>query len=64
MNIEYYFLKRSALQFRQDLIEINESLDLLTLEESLAIISYIDSIKVKMKIAEEKLVEKLSRYEK
>jgi len=63
MNIEYFFLKRSALQFKQDLIDIDDSLDLLSPEEAIVIISYMDSIKFKMKPIKDKLSKKLMRNE-
>ncbi len=59
MNIEYLFLKRSALQFRQDLIDIDEILNLLSPEEVFGLASYIDSIKWKMKPVEEKITKRL-----
>ena len=59
INIEYLFLKRSALQFRQDLSEISLILDNLSEEQIIGVASYIGSIKNKIKYIEDKFAEKL-----
>jgi hypothetical protein len=57
-NIEYLFLVRSALQFKEDLTDISKVLDSLSEEQVVVIASYADSIKDKIRHIEEKLTDK------
>ncbi len=58
-NIEYFFLKRSALQFRQDLSDIGPVLDNLSEEQIIGVASYIKSIRHKIKYIEDELNKKM-----
>ncbi len=51
-NIEYLLLVRSALQFREDLIDISEILDSLSNEQVIVVSSYVSSIKEKINYIE------------
>ena len=57
-NIEYLFLVRSALQFKEDLTDISKVLDSLSEEQVMVIASYTDLIKDKIRHIEERLVDK------
>ncbi len=57
-NIEYLLLVRSALQFKEDLIEISEILDSLSSEQVIVVSSYISSIKEKINYIENEFAKK------
>jgi hypothetical protein len=57
-NIEYLLLVRSALQFKEDLIEISEILDSLSSEQVIVVSSYMSSIKEKINYIENEFAKK------
>jgi len=57
-NIEYLFLVRSALQFKEDLIEISEILDSLSSEQVIVVSSYMSSIKERINYIENEFAKK------
>jgi len=61
-NIEYYFLKRSALRFRQDLSDIIPILNSLSEEQILGLVSYISAIKNRIQNIEGKIADKFDSF--
>jgi hypothetical protein len=62
-NIKYSFLKRSSLQFRQDLSDISLALDSLSEEQIMGVKIYVETIKNKIKHIEDKIARKLISFD-